>query len=68
MQLNYVGGTIKKTDAQSFKKMIFRATRGKAYTHFFDVNIDIEDRMRGVNDHIEKYVYIIIFEQGFYLR
>ena len=52
----------------SFKKMIFRATRGKAYVHFFGVEIPIEDRMRGVNDHNEKLVYIVIFEDGMFTR
>lgn len=52
----------------TLKKLIFRATRGKAYTHFFDLEIDQEDRMKGYNDHKEKLVYIVVFEQGSYLK
>jgi hypothetical protein len=62
LRISYLGGTIKKTEQMALKKMLFRATRGKAYVHFFNVEIQPQDRMRGVNDHNEKLVYIVMFE------
>jgi hypothetical protein len=52
----------------SLKKMIFRGTRGKAFCQFFNVEIDVSDRMKGVNDHLEKLVYIVFFEEGIYTK
>jgi hypothetical protein len=52
----------------ALKKMIFRGTRGKALCQFFNVEISMEDRMKGVNDHNEKLVFIVIFEEGLYTK
>lgn len=68
LRISYLGGTIKKTEQMSMKKMIFRATRGKAYVHFFPVEIRPQDRMRGINDHNEKLVYIVMFEGGGFIK
>lgn len=52
----------------SFKKLLFRSTRGKAYVHFFDYEIQPLDRMIHINDHKDKLVYIVVFEEGLYLK
>lgn len=67
-KIAYIGGTIRKTDQLTLKKMLFRTTRGKAYVHFFNLDIPLEDRMINVTDHIEKLVYIVAFEEGTYLK
>lgn len=48
--------------------MIFRSTRGKAFPYFFDMKIDLADRIKGINDHNDKSVFIIMFEEGFYVK
>lgn len=68
VKIAYIGGTIRKTDQMSLKKLVFRATRGKAFTHFFPLNISPEDRMRDVRDHIDKVVYIVVFVEGVHMR
>lgn len=52
----------------TFKKLLFRSTRGKAYVHFFDYEIDQADRMVHINDHNDRLVYIVVFEEGLYLN
>lgn len=52
----------------SFKKLLFRSTRGKAYVHFFDYEIAPQDRLVHINDHNDRLVYIIVFEEGQYLN
>lgn len=52
----------------TFKKLIFRSTRGKAYVHFFNLDVPLEDRMINVTDHMDKLVYIIVFEEGYHLK
>ena len=51
-----------------FKKLIFRATRGKAFTSFAEYKVAPEDRMRNVYDYDNKIVYMVMFEDGGYLR
>ena len=51
-----------------FKKLIFRATRGKAFTSFADYKVSPDDRMRNVNDYDNKIVYMVMFEDGGYIR
>lgn len=34
ISISYLAGTIDRTDQFTFKKMIYRATRGKALTYF----------------------------------
>ena len=63
-----MGGSINKEDQLRFKRMIFRATRGKAYTQFFDMVIPISDRLKHVNDHRDKVIYIVMFEEGHFLK
>lgn len=34
----------------ALKRLIFRATRGKAYAHFFPMKIDEQDRIKGLEE------------------
>ena len=46
------------------KKMVYRATRGKALTHFEDlVNADLRDYTGSVNLSL-RTVYVIVFQDG----
>lgn len=50
----------------ALNKMIFRSTRGKAYVHFFDLNVTSEDAtIFGNFDHV---VFIVVFEEGLFMR
>lgn len=51
-----------------FKKFLFRATRGKAYTTFYEMKVPREDRLRGVYEYDNKLVYFVLFEEGAFLR
>ena len=64
VQINYLAGTIDKEEQMRLKKMVYRATRGKAYVEFFAMVIAKGDRLRGINDHENKMVYITTFEGG----
>lgn len=39
----YIGGTIPREDQLRFKRLLYRATRGKVFTKFFDMEIPITD-------------------------
>lgn len=44
VSINYLAGTVDKLEQLRLKKMIYRATRGKALTYFEDlVNADLRD-------------------------
>ena len=64
----YLGGTIKKQDQMVLKKLIFRSTRGKACISFFDLKVKPEDRMKKLNDTQDDMVYIVIFQEGGFIR
>lgn len=36
--ISYLAGTISKDEMMRFKKMVYRATRGKALTYFQDMD------------------------------
>ena len=59
--LRLIGGTVKQTEVQMLKKLLFRATRGKALVHTFDLNLDISDILTNKSfsfDALEGYVVI----------
>jgi hypothetical protein len=67
MRLVYLGGTIRRSEQMSFNRLIFRSTRGKAYTSFYDMYVRPEDKITGFNDS-DLLVYIIMFQEGGYMR
>ena len=59
--LRIVGGTVKQTEVQTLKKLIFRGTRGKALVQTFDLNMDESDVLNNKSftfDALEGYVVI----------
>ncbi len=57
----YMGGTLLREDQQRFKKLLFRATRGKAYAKFYNLDIPKQDKLRGMVNQRDKVVYICMF-------
>ena len=41
-KIAYFGGLVNKKEVMSFKKLVFRATRGNAFTQFFNIEPDPE--------------------------
>jgi vacuolar-type H+-ATPase subunit I/STV1 len=64
----YMGGSLPKQEQLNFTKFVFRSTRGKAFVQFFEMQVPKEDRMVGLNDHREKVTYIIMFEEGRFMK
>lgn len=59
--LRIVGGTVKQTEMQTLKKLIFRGTRGKALVQTFDLKMDESDALNNKSftfDTMEGYVVI----------
>ena len=46
----YIGGLLLKVDQMRFKKFMFRATRGKAYVKFYNLDVEMHDRLKGSNN------------------
>ena len=64
VQINYLAGTVAKDEQMRLKKMIYRATRGKALTHFADIDpADLRDYTGAANFSL-RTVYVIVFQDG----
>jgi V-type H+-transporting ATPase subunit a len=63
-----MAGTIIKEEMMKFKRMIFRATRGKALTYFEDLSNEGEIDYAGYTDKQLRTVYVIIFQEGANIR
>jgi hypothetical protein len=50
VSISYMAGTIIKEEMMKFKRMIFRATRGKALTYFEDLSHEGEIDYAGHTD------------------
>ena len=61
--LRIVGGTVKQSDVQTLKKLIFRGTRGKALVQTFDLNLDISDVLNNKSFNFDAMDgYVVIFD------
>ena len=60
-ELNFISGVIKAEDDMKFKRMIFRASRGRAIPTFFDLTIE----NKALQIKQEKKIFII-FIQGYH--
>jgi V-type H+-transporting ATPase subunit a len=68
VSISYMAGTIIKEEMMKFKRMIFRATRGKALTYFEDLSNEGEIDYAGYTDKQLRTVYVIIFQEGANIR
>ncbi len=66
--ISYLAGTIAKDEMFRFKKMVFRATRGKALTYFRDLDQSGLTDYTGALDNKLRTVYVIVFQEGQHLR
>ena len=60
-ELNFISGVIKAEDDMKFKRMVFRASRGRAIPTFFDLTIE----NKALQIKQEKKIFII-FIQGYH--
>jgi hypothetical protein len=62
--ITHIAGTIEVDEKARLKKLLFRATRGKALTFFKDFEVESGDTAKLKN----KTVYIVVFQEGRQLR
>ena len=68
VSISYMGGTITKDEMMRFKKLIFRATRGKALTYFEDLSTEGRIDYAGHSDRRLRTIYVIVFQEGQNIR
>ncbi len=59
-----MAGTVLTEETFRFKKLVFRATRGKAYTYFRDLDAAGLADYSGTLDKRMRSVYVIVFQEG----
>lgn len=64
VSISYLAGTIEKTEEMRFKKIVYRATRGKALTYFKDMGQAELKQYTGEKIKTPKTVYVVIFQEG----
>ena len=64
ISISYMAGTIQKEEEMKFKRMIFRASRGRALTYFNDLNPEVQYDYAGILDKKMRCVYVIVFQEG----
>ena len=65
ISIGHIAGTIHVDEVDRMKRMIFRATRGKALSYFKEIKtptIDFTGRK------IHKAVFVVLFQEGDYMR
>jgi V-type H+-transporting ATPase subunit a len=68
VSISYMAGSIAKEEMMRFKKLVFRATRGKALTYFEDLSTDGRIDYAGHADRKLRTVYVIVFQEGATIR
>lgn len=58
--ISHIAGTIEVDEKARLKKLLFRATRGKALTFFHDFELKVP----GAAKSKTKTVYIVVFQEG----
>ena len=62
--ITHVAGTIDADEKERLKKLLFRATRGKALTYFNDYEVKSPNNGPVLN----KSVYVVVFQEGKVIR
>lgn len=60
-----MAGTINKEETLRFKRLLFRASRGKVLSYFEDIEENLKD-FQGRS--LQKCVYVLVFEEGTHLK
>ena len=58
VSISYIAGTINKDEVLGFRRLLFRATRGKALTYFCDISVALKDYS---GDTLDRVIYVIVF-------
>lgn len=66
--ISSLAGTISTDESFRFKKMVYRASRGKALTYFRDLDTKGLADYTGALDGKARTVYVIVFQDGNHLR
>ncbi len=61
-QIVYLGGVIDTREVLTMKKLLFRATRGKAILTTFELLVEEQDQVRGENFAERLMGYVVMFE------
>lgn len=65
VSISYIAGTLEKEDVMRFRKLLYRATRGKALSHFENVSQQLKD-YQGLD--LNKVIYVVVFQEGHHFR
>lgn len=58
MSIKYMAGTIESEDIMRFKKLLFRATRGKVLSYLEDIEFPIKEFS---GRSVKKSIYVLVF-------
>ena len=61
VSISYLAGIIDSVDVMGFRRLLFRATRGKVLVYFKQSKIEIESSK---GEKLNKSVYVIVFQEG----
>lgn len=64
----YFGGTISQLEEPTMKRLLFRATRGRAILSTFELEVSEDDKLRGDNFHKAVVGYVIMFQDAGHTR
>lgn len=72
LELSYLAGIVSQEDAQSFKRMVFRVTRGTAWTLMGNIEYDEDEEGNLIqplidpktNEVIKRSVFLIVYRGG----
>lgn len=69
VRITHIAGTIEVAEKDRLKKLLFRATRGKALTFFQDFQLDQKYTQQTKSTSLkDKSVYIVVFQEGRQMR
>lgn len=68
VKITHIAGTIEVEEKDRLKRLLFRATRGKALTFFEDFKIDAAKGISSSQKLLNKSVYIVVFQEGRQIR
>lgn len=66
--ISYMAGSIYREEAQRFKRMVFRSTRGKALSYFEDLSPEGLVDYAGLQDKKLRSSFVIVFQEGQSIR
>ena len=65
VSIRYMAGTIDTEEILRFRRLLFRASRGKVLSYFEEIGENLKD-FQGKN--LIKSVYVLVFEEGTHMK